>query len=215
MFKVRFDIVHKGCWGSEISEKFPGMRFSSVDVRWVKGDVAHILVADLIEAKGDPAKFNDIIKYLKKRKFVTKVDTISKDEHKIHIRTLTQHTKKHTQFSGLFFDNHLFMIAPVKFEKNYEKWTLATAEKKNILKVYELLKEKHQVKLVYLKEEIIGEDLTVKQREVLTLAKHFGYYEWPRKKGATEIAKLSKISKTVFLSHLRKAENKIMDKFFE
>ncbi len=215
MYKVQFNIQHKDCWGSEISKKFPQLKFASVDVRWVKGKVAHILVADLLKVEGNTKEFNKVIEYLKKRKWVTKVEIISKSKGKVHIRTLTQHNPKHEQFSDLFFNNNLFMVAPVKFEEGYEKWFLATADKKNIAAVYNQLKKKHKTKLVYLKEETIGEDLTQKQREILNFAKHFGYYECPRKKGATEIAKLLKIPKTVFLSHLRKAENKIINKFFE
>ena len=215
MYKVQFHIKHKGCWGSDISGKFPSMKFASADVRWVKGDVAHILIADMLHASGDSSQFDAVLNYLKKRKWVTSVETISRDEHKIHIRTLTQHNPKHEQFSDIFFDNHLFMTGPVKFEDGFEKWTLATAEKKNITLVYNKLKKKYPLKIAYIKEENVGENLTQKQREALTFAKHFGYYEWPRKKGVSEIAKILKVPKTVFLSHLRKAENKIMGRFLE
>ena len=215
MYKVQFDIIHKGCWGSEISSKFPGMNFSSIDVRWVKGDVAHILVADLLKVKGNPQRFDEVITYLKRRKSVAKVEVISVNERKIYVRTLTRHTQRHKQFSDHFFDNNLFMIAPVRFEDGYEKWILGTTDKKNISKVYNLLSKQYKVKISSIKEENAGEDLTNKQREALTYAKYFGYYEWPRKKGVTEISKLLKISKTVFLSHLRKAENKIICKFLQ
>jgi len=215
MFKVQFEIVHKTCWGSEISNKFPDLKFSSVDVRWVKSNVAHLLVADTIKAEGDTKRFEEIIKYLKNRKDIKVVETISKDNHQIHLRTLTEHSPKHQQFSDLFFDNHLFMTGPVKFQEGYEKWTLATTQKKNIERVYNKLKKKYPLKIVYLKEETIGENLTAKQREAITFAKLFGYYEWPRKKGITEIASLLKTPKTVFLSHLRKAEQKIINKYFE
>lgn len=215
MYKVQFDIIHEGCWGSEISKKFPEMNFSSVDVRWIKGDVAHILVADLLKVKGNNHLFKEVITYLKRRKSVAKVEVISKDEHKIYVRTLTKHTPKHNQFSDNFFDNDLFMVAPVKFEEGYEKWILGTIDKQNITKVYNLLKKQYKVKISLITEESIGSDLTTKQREALTYAKYFGYYEWPRTKGVTEISKLLKIPKTVFLSHLRKAENKIINKFFQ
>ncbi len=215
MYKVKFNIIHKGCWGSEISQKFPEMKFSSMDVRWVRSNVAHILVADLLEAKGDCGRFQAIIDYLRRKKGVKTVETIIRDKQKIYIRTLTQHSPQHQQFSNLFFDNHLFMAAPVRFEDGYEKWCLATVDKKNIEKVYAILQKKYSIEIVYLKEESIVEDLTEKQREAITLAKHFGYYEWPRKRGITEIVSILKVPKTVFLSHLRKAENKIINHFFE
>ncbi len=61
----------------------------------------------------------------------------------------------------------------------------------------------------------MSDPLTKKQREVLNYAKMFGYYEWPRKKSVTDICKIVKIPKTVFLSHLRKAENKIMKDYLK
>ncbi len=211
MYKVQFNIEHKGCWGSDIHIKFPEMKFSSVDVRWVKGKVAHVLVADVLEAKGSSARFKEVIAYLKKNEYVKKVEPISEDKDKIYLRTLTRHTDKHEQFSDIFFDNNLFPVAPVKFIGKHEQWTLATAEKKNITKVYEYVKKKHPIKINYIKEDSIHSELTSKQREVIGFAKHFGYYKWPRAKTASEIAAILDIPKTVFLSHLRKAENKIIE----
>lgn len=214
MYKVEFDIHHKGCWGSEISRIFPSVKFSSIDCRWINKNVAHILVADLIKAIGNESLFQRIENYLKRIKNIAKVEVVSKEQNKILIRTLTKHTRKHQQFSDIFFNNNLFLIAPIRFEDNYEKWRLATTDKKNITQVYNLLKKKYPTRIVYLKEENLIQDLTYKQREILNYAQYFGYYEWPRKKSATEIAGLIQIPKTVFLSHLRKAEKKIIHQYF-
>jgi predicted DNA binding protein len=202
MYKVELEIQHKGCWGSEINLKFPNHQFSSVDCRWIRAQVVHILLV-----RGDSSKFIKIIEYLTKRKDVLKLETLSEDDQSLYVRVLT---KKIGQFSDLFFEHNCFPIAPTKFLNKSEVWTLGTAKKKNITKVYNSLKEKYKTKINYLKEEKLQHNLTKKQREVLTFAKHFGYYEWPRKKSVTEISKIVNIPKTVFLSHLRKAENKII-----
>ena len=76
-----------------------------------------------------------------------------------------------------------------------------------------MVKKYHPTKIKYLKEERMNDPLTNKQREVLNYAKMFNYYEWPRGKSVTEMCKIVKISKTVFLSHLRKAENKIIREY--
>jgi len=213
MFAVEFAIYHKGCWGSEISLKFPNHRFSSIDCRWVKGNVAHILVADLIKAEGEERTFEQIKQYLKQKKHVQTAEIISQDKQKVLIRTLTKHSKKHQQFSDIFFNNHLFPIAPIQFEGKYEHWTLASTTKANITAVYTILKKKYQVRILSLKEENITSDLTPKQKEILHYAQHLGYYEWPRKKSATEISNMIHMPKTVFLSHLRKAEKKIIKQY--
>ena len=208
MHKVELDIYHRTCWGSEINVKFPNHQFASVDCRWIKNQVVHILLA-----RGDSSKFKKIVEYLRRRKDVLKVEHLSEDDQSLYLRVFTRKDKHTSQFSDLFFNHNCFPIIPTRFEGKYEVWTLGTAVKKNIADVFNALKKKHQVKINYLKEEKINNALTKKQREVLNYAKYFGYYEWPRKKSVTEICKMVNMPKTVFLSHLRKAENKIMIDF--
>ncbi len=158
--------------------------------------------------------FDTIITYFKKRKDVLKVEVLSKDVKKIHIRTITKQDKKHEQFSNIFFQNHCFPLAATQFQGKYEIWTLGTADRKNFTTVYNKLKKKYPLKINFIKEDSIDSLLTIKQQEILLTAKHFGYFEWPRKKSITDICRLVKIPKTVFLSHLRKAENKIIESYF-
>jgi len=208
MHKVELSIHHRTCWGSEISVNFPNHQFSSIDCRWIKNQVVHILLA-----RGDPSKFKKIMEYLKKRKDVLKAELLSEDHQSLYLRVLTKKDKHTPQFSDLFFEHDCFPVVPIRFEGKYEVWTLGTADKRNITGVYNLLKKNNPTKINYLKEEKIQNALTKKQRDVLNYAKHFGYYEWPRKKSVTEICRMVSMPKTVFLSHLRKAENKIMSDF--
>ena len=208
MFKVEFEIYHQTCWGSEINLKFPKQQFSSVDCRWIKNQVAHILLV-----RGDLSQFSNIIEYLKKRPDVVRIEVLSQDHQSLYLRVLTKKDKRITQFSDIFFEHGCFAVVPTRFEGKYEVWTLGTAVKKNITELYHLLKKRYNIKINYLKEEKIENTLTAKQREALNYAKHFGYYEWPRRKSVTEICKMVNMPKTVFLSHLRKAENKIIADF--
>ena len=210
MLKIVLQIYHKGCWGSEINLKFPSVKFSSIDCRWINGKVAHILLAI-----GGSNYFDNILSYLKARKDVKKVELLSRTKDEMYLRILTEKDKRYWQFSDIFFKNNCFTAAPTRFENKYEVWTLGTAEKKNITKVYNYLKKKYPLTICYLKQESIMPKLTDKQREMLIQAKYFGYYNWPRKKSATDICKMLKIPKTVFLSHLRKAECKIIKGFID
>lgn len=208
MYKVELRIFHKTCWGSQISLKFPNTTFCSIDCHWIKNQVAHILLA-----RADPLTFKKIITYLNNRKDVLTVEPLSADDQNLYLRILTKKDSHTSQFSDVFFENNCFTILPTRFEGKFEIWTLGTAIKKNFTTVYNKLAKEHELKLTYLKEEQIKDTLTKKQRDVLNYAKHFGYYEWPRKNTITQICKLLNMPKTVFLSHLRKAENKIISNF--
>lgn len=207
MHKAVFEINHIGCWGSNIGLKFPNFDFSSIDVRWIKDSVAHIL-----KATGNTKNFDEIIKYLKEHQGVQEVEILSKD-NELYLRTLTKDNAHHPSFSNMFFENSCFPVEPTKFENKYEVWTLGSSNRNNLTKVYNKIKEKYSVNIKYIKEESIKAKLTDKQRKVFMYAKYFGYYNWPRKKSATEIANLINVPKTVFLSHLRKAENNILNSY--
>jgi predicted DNA binding protein len=53
--------------------------------------------------------------------------------------------------------------------------------------------------------------LSSRQQEALALARKLGYYEWPRKVTAGELADELGVAKTTFLEHLRRAESKLLD----
>lgn len=54
------------------------------------------------------------------------------------------------------------------------------------------------------------DDLSERQREAFELARRRGYYQWPRKVTASELAEEMGVSKTTLLEHLRKAEAKLL-----
>ncbi len=56
--------------------------------------------------------------------------------------------------------------------------------------------------------------LTDRQREVLTAANQYGYYDYPRRVSSEKLAARVGISKPVMLQHLRKAEKRIMADIF-
>lgn len=158
---------------------------------------------------GPPEFFDAVLAYFKKRGDVSRVEELSRGEA-LFLRVLTKATRNLEHFSDVFFDNHCFSAAPTRFEGLFEVWTLASSEKQNLARVLAHLQKRFPVLVRYLKQTGFTESLTAKQREAFQAARHLGYYAWPRRITATRAAKLLGIPKTVFLSHLRKAEAKIL-----
>ncbi len=155
------------------------------------------------------------MKYLQSRSDVLTLEKLSESTNRLYLRVSAKKDEHTSQFSDMFFEHACFLIAPTRFEEKHEIWTLGSSNRENISLVYEKLKKNHPVSISYLKEDSFNVLLTQKQQEILNYAKHFGYYEWPRQNSITNICSMINIPKTVFLSHLRKAEKKIMSQFLQ
>ncbi len=59
--------------------------------------------------------------------------------------------------------------------------------------------------------QIVG-DLTDRQREVLEVALHSGYFEWPREASGEEVADTIGIAPATFSQHLRRAQRHVFDR---
>lgn len=89
-------------------------------------------------------------------------------------------------------------------------------EDDQIAKMVELLKEigilcKLSVHQVVLDNSDLLSVLTERQRELLLLAKDMGYYKYPRKVGAEDLAAAMGLSASTVIEHLRKSEVRLMD----
>ena len=58
-------------------------------------------------------------------------------------------------------------------------------------------------------------ELTEKQRQALLTAYYGGYFERPRRRSSDQLAEELEISRSTFLQHLRVAERKLLDEYFE
>ena len=57
--------------------------------------------------------------------------------------------------------------------------------------------------------------MTDRQREALEAAYRAGYFDWPRESTAEEVAESPDITSATLHSHLRKAESRLVETFFE
>ena len=68
----------------------------------------------------------------------------------------------------------------------------------------------HVLPAAFHQEDVLS-SLTERQRELLMAAKRWGYYEYPRRLSAGELAERVGLSKATLVEHLRKAEVRMME----
>ena len=110
---------------------------------------------------------------------------------------------------------------PVRITDGVENWTMiAPGERREIREKIECIQERMDatvaVKRISTGSGLIGQmtptgpELTARQREVFEHARSRGYYAWPRKVTAEELATDLDITKTTLLEHLHKVESKLL-----
>lgn len=111
------------------------------------------------------------------------------------------------------FDDIIFDLP---FFGNKSKFTFSLiTENKYLDPFFTQLQKYGKIKLISVQKpdqssEDLLDGLTPRQRDAILLAKELGYYEWPRKMNAGQIAEYMNITKSTFVEHLRKAENAII-----
>jgi predicted DNA binding protein len=120
--------------------------------------------------------------------------------------------------SGDFDVNLIYTTPSLISEQRFVMSVIGDRE--NLSRFVEIIKENvGQVinmslkRAAYEKHDILNV-LTDRQREVLTAANQYGYYDYPKRINGEELSKKVDISKPVLLQHLRKAEGRIMADIF-
>ncbi len=210
MFKVAFDIFHVGFWSSEIGLQFPEHSFSFVESKVVREKKSL-----LVMVHGESLLFSKIVLFLSGRKGVFKVEQIWKKGEEMCLRVLMT-----SQYSSLWnlptaIEEKMAPISHTRIVEKYERWMFGAPTKIAATRMYQALKKKYNVRVVSVVElspekKVMFEQLTWKQLEMFLFASHLGYYEWPRKITVATMCRVLGVPKTVVLSHLRKAEQKVL-----
>jgi predicted DNA binding protein len=118
----------------------------------------------------------------------------------------------------------LIHIEPVIVSnKGYQEYYLGSWDRKILSDIINLKLENIQIEILKFKQEIIGNisikginpSLTEKQKIAFNLAHKEGYYEFPRNSELDLLSKKMRISISTYQAHLRKAEKKIMNFFYQ
>ena len=204
MFDVRFELLHRGCWMHGLAAF--SCRFSSHITFRVEEGVS----CDILHAEGNPAEFLRIEKFVKSHKTVRSVHRLGKDQRNLYLQIYSDVSGIRSVI-GTIIDHGAFVIRPVGIVQGKERWSVIMPSKRKLPTLLKSLRRCGEVKLLGVERAGLDlSDLTEKQRDALELAIALGYYEWPRRVSAKELARRLGVSGSSLLQRLRVAEAKLV-----
>ncbi len=209
MFEARFKLKHKGCWTGGLS------RFKSEFVTHITVSLTKDYVQDITEvffANKEEAPL--IKKYFSNSRLIKKHEILQESDKKLLVQIFTD-TSRIKSVVHTVLKNKCFVSNKVPLVDGWEIWTIASPDKKDIRNAVDDIRKQGNFKLLKIaKSSFDGFNLSEKQETAIKTAVALGYYNFPRKISAQELAQRLKIDKSTLLEHLRKAEIKIMNREF-
>ncbi len=210
MFEAKFKLKHKGCWTGGLA-KFKSEFLTHITVSLTKDFVQDITEISLAKGESDTIK-----KYFEKSPIISEWNVLEETEKKLIVQVFRDtsviifKSVVHT-----ILKNNCFVSRNVFLKDGWEIWTIAAPENCAIKNAIEAIKKLGVLELLYAKKATFGGfNLSEQQEMVLKYAVARGYYNWPRKISAQDLAKKLGLNKATLLEHLRKAEIKVMNREF-
>jgi predicted DNA binding protein len=210
-FEARLDIRH-ACPYCALTERYPGLRISSWD-----NATTHVAVVTST-SPDDLAGFEEeLASYLP-------YATVSRQCCGLEI-VIQDRDIDPGAVTALVSRSDCWCAQPTVAEGGWERYRVFSWDKGNILRLVGLVQDHgglvkvesmHQVGLPSFTEEMLVpveglmDGLTIKQTEALLLAIERGYFESPARISAEEMARLTGLSRSTLMEHLRKAEGKLL-----
>jgi len=205
MIEVELSLFIEGNYGCEITKRHPELQLDIVS-GYTEGDA----VQGLIKSNCTSEELGELQNEFKAFEYVREVEILESGYMKVVVDS--------TEFplAQLIHEVGAFYIYPIKFSEGREVCTLIFENKKELRKVLKQLPYDWKiVRIGNINLQFDLEDLTPQQLKAVNLAIEKGYFEIPKKVNLKELSTQMKISRTTFLEHLRKAEKKILSRYFD
>ena len=210
MFEAKFKLKHRGCWTCGLS-KFKSEFVTHFTVSLTKNSVEDIMEITLVNEK----EAVEIKNYFDNCDNIVTCNVLEKKNNKMILQVFMDSSVT-ISIIHTILKNKCFVPTKVYIADGIETWTIASHEKKFINDAIEDIKKLGEFKLLSIKTSTFdGFNLSLNQEMVIKEAIKFGYYRWPKKISAQELAKKLKLNKATVLEHLRKAEIKVMRRNFD
>ena len=204
MIEVELSVYMKGNYGCEITKKYPALVLEVVSGYSEKGKTQ-----GLLKSNWSCDALKTIQKEIESFAQVKKVEVLESGYIKIVINS------SEFPLATLIHKAGAFYVYPILFLKGREVCTIVFENKEKLQAVLNQLTDWKIVRIGNVSIQFDLEDLTPQQLRAVNLAIEKGYFEIPKKVNLKELSTQMKISRTTFLEHLRKAEKKILSKYFD
>ena len=210
-FEVLFRVKHEGAL-LELSERHPSMRVYT----WCNR------VNEVLEVEvGDPSEYGEVLKE------VGKIATIVGESEGggIHLIESTCFCTPENSVGMNVEDLPVLVVSPEVMRGGWEYYRLVLFRHEDFAEVVRRLEGRDFTVEVLEKVEVRGSlsgnlleadsvfsSLTGKQMDAMIRAYGHGYYRLPRSADIQEIARRERVKRTTFQEHLKKGENKIIER---
>ena len=214
MWIAKIKLLDKNCIFAAKNKRYKIQSYEHILTHYKKGESYYFMSAHVLI--GSIEKKKKYIKELKKDKRIEQLD--------IHGDLTIELVKKSKSELDLevydsFYNPEIIFVKPAFVDEDgWEYYEIGSWNRKAIEKIIGAVKKNYESKLLkfintknydlYLPK--ILPDLSIKQKEAISLAIKEGYYEFPKKTELKKLAEISKISFSTFREHLKKAENKLI-----
>ncbi len=205
MIEVELSLFIEGNYGCEIT-----MRHPELILEVVSGYTGEGTVEGLLKSNCTSEELKVLQKEFTAFEYVRAFEVLESGYAKIVVDS------SDFPLARLIHEVGAFYIYPIKFLKGREICTLIFEDKNKLRRVLKQLScDWKVVRIGNVNLQFDLEDLTPQQLKAVNLAIEKGYFEIPKKVNLEELSKQMKLSRTTFLEHLRKAEKKILSRYFD
>jgi len=222
MLEYTFSIEHDGCWTQSVNEVFPDVTATIVHSYRLTGTSI-----TMIEVNGvDDDSIDELVEWLADHPVMTASRLVSYDDERARafVSLEGDYDTDTEPVLNVLLRNNAFPTVPATVIRGRENWNVLVSSHEEVSRTHEELQELGSVDvealrqpdtdrlltgLTEIKEAV--QDLSPRQREVLSLAIEEGYYDSPRSCNIEELAELDSANMSTVGEHLRRSEAKILN----
>jgi predicted DNA binding protein len=218
--QVRLALWHPGCWTLAVTDEHDGTHLIEKSL-YTADDV---IKGDFVLVGRGQAVVDDVVETIDGNEVVHDVAVLKQSDGRARI---VVNYERESSIVPQIVNSDFMPIEPVHITGGEEYWTVLV--RASVLPdVVEQMEDDFDVEMNSITEvdpkecitfpdvvDRIHDDLSPRQRELMFEARKAGYYNWPRRVSANDVAARTDISASTFLEHIRRGEQKILRSVFE